>query len=131
MYHFQQGEAYLAWGMLGNAARSCIEMGLHHRETTTTIILNESELKWARRLFWSVYVLDRRFSFGCGLPFAFQDEDIDPCLPELVRIPPRSPQILSDNPLMPSVSAEQFCSLSEEYGDVHTNSISSLELRKA
>jgi hypothetical protein len=36
------------------------------------------------RVFWSVYALDRRWSFGTGMPFAFQDADIDPLLPEPV-----------------------------------------------
>jgi hypothetical protein len=31
-------------------------------------------------LFWSIYVLDRRWSFGTGMPFALQDSDIDPLL---------------------------------------------------
>lgn len=31
-------------------------------------------------------MLDRRWSFGTGLPFAIQDADIDPLLPEPVRI---------------------------------------------
>jgi hypothetical protein len=28
-------------------------------------------------LFWTAYTLDRRWSFGTGLPFAIQDMDID------------------------------------------------------
>lgn len=35
-------------------------------------------------LFWSVYVLDRRWSFGTGLPFALPGETIDPRLPKPV-----------------------------------------------
>lgn len=34
------------------------------------------------RLFWSIYVLDMRWSFGTGMPFALEDSDIDPWLPE-------------------------------------------------
>jgi hypothetical protein len=33
-------------------------------------------------LFWSVYILDRRFSFGTGMPFALQDTDVDPSVPK-------------------------------------------------
>lgn len=36
-------------------------------------------------LFWAVYNLDRRWSFGTGMPFAMQDSDIDPLLPKPVR----------------------------------------------
>ena len=42
------------------------------------------ERSWAIKLFWSIYVLDRRWSFGTGMPFALQDADIDPLLPEPV-----------------------------------------------
>lgn len=38
----------------------------------------------AVRVFWCVYVLDRRWSFGTSLSFALADRDIDPNLPEPV-----------------------------------------------
>jgi hypothetical protein len=38
-------------------------------------------------LFWAIYVLDRRWSFGIGMPFALNDLDIDPELPRLVSRP--------------------------------------------
>lgn len=34
------------------------------------------------RLFWSIYILDIRWSFGTGMPFSLEDTDIDPWLPE-------------------------------------------------
>lgn len=33
-------------------------------------------------VFWSIYVLDRRWAFGTGMPYALQDTDIDPMLPK-------------------------------------------------
>lgn len=45
---------------------------------------NEAEYQQAVRIFWTVYALDRRWSFGTGMPFALQDADIDPNLPEPV-----------------------------------------------
>lgn len=41
-------------------------------------------------LFWSIYILDRRFGFGTGMPFALQDGDLDPQLP---RPDDRSPYL--------------------------------------
>ena len=41
-------------------------------------------------LFWSIYVLDRRWSFGTGMPFALQDSDIDP---QLSKPDDRSPYL--------------------------------------
>ena len=67
------------------AARLALEMGLHRRETLTKAFTTEEECIWALKLFWSIYVADRRFSFATGMPFAIQDADIDRLLPELVR----------------------------------------------
>lgn len=41
-----------------------------------------SERTEAKLIFWSVYILDRRFSFGTGMPFALQDTDVDPMVPK-------------------------------------------------
>jgi hypothetical protein len=60
-----------------------IELGLHRRDSLFKIITDE-ERSHAINLFWSIYVLDRRWSFGTGMPFALQDADIDPNLPEPV-----------------------------------------------
>ena len=64
----------------------CIEIGLHRAETLFKMFNNDEERSWAIKLFWSIYVLDRRWSMGTGMPFAVQDADIDPSLPEPVSI---------------------------------------------
>jgi hypothetical protein len=65
----------------------CIELGLHRRDSLSKVVSDEEERAQAINLFWSVYVLDRRWSFGTGMPFALQDADIDPNLPEPVSNP--------------------------------------------
>lgn len=57
-------------------------MGLHRKDSLVKNIDNEAEYLAAIRTFWVVYALDRRWSFGTGMPFALQDSDIDPFLPE-------------------------------------------------
>lgn len=62
-----------------------MELGLHCQETwqkTDVVFPGELEKTWASRLFWCIYVLDRKWSFGTGLPFAIQDSDMDTDLPE-------------------------------------------------
>ncbi|RMD44688.1 hypothetical protein DV735_g390, partial [Chaetothyriales sp. CBS 134920] len=81
-YYFQTDEETQAWRFIGIAARICIEMGLHRRDSLLKTFTNEAEYQQALRIFWSVYALDRRWSFGTGMPFALQDADIDPALPE-------------------------------------------------
>lgn len=60
-------------------------MGLHRKEILAKTLLSTEERHQACKLFWSIYILDRRWSFGTGMPFAIQDADIDPALPEPVR----------------------------------------------
>lgn len=61
-------------------------MGLHRCETMAKLLLSEHQRSQATQLFWSIYVLDRRWSFGTGMPFAVQDTDIDSALPEPVSL---------------------------------------------
>jgi hypothetical protein len=71
--------------MIGMAVRGVTELGLHYQETwqkTGGVFPGELEWTWASRLFWCIYVLDRKCAFGTGLPFAIQDSDIDTNLPE-------------------------------------------------
>ncbi|KAJ9656716.1 hypothetical protein H2201_008448 [Coniosporium apollinis] len=82
MYHFHRDDESIAWRVLGFAARLSMELGLHRRETYSTMFTDDEERQNAIRLFWSIYVLDRRWSFGTGLPFALQDADIDLLLPK-------------------------------------------------
>ncbi len=84
-YHFQQDEEVQAYRIIGLASRLCLEIGLHRRQTIAKIFPNDEDRSWATKLFWSIYVLDRRWSFGTGMPFAVQDSDIDPHLPQPVR----------------------------------------------
>lgn len=47
----------------------CLELGLHNSTST--------EVSWAPKLFWCIYILDRRYSFMLNLPFTLHDADID------------------------------------------------------
>lgn len=80
-YHFHCDREALAWRTIGHAARMCIELGLHRSSSLLRHFPDTSERSHATRIFWCVYCLDRRWSFGTGMPFAMQDADIDPALP--------------------------------------------------
>ena len=81
-YLFHADEEDSAWRWIGIAARACYEMGLHRTESLHRAFLEPKDCKEAVRIFWIVYSLDRRWSFGTGMPFAMQDSDIDWSLPE-------------------------------------------------
>ncbi|PVI08436.1 hypothetical protein DM02DRAFT_713749 [Periconia macrospinosa] len=80
MYHFHRDDEQIAWRTIGLAARQCFECGLHRVETYASLTDPEQH-SIATRTFWSIYVLDRRWSFGTGMPFAIQDADVDPNIP--------------------------------------------------
>ncbi|KAI0168882.1 hypothetical protein GGR52DRAFT_574108 [Hypoxylon sp. FL1284] len=79
-YHFLANDEILAWRTMGQVTRLCLELGLHRREAIQRIS-DEEERVNAINTFWAAYVLDRRWSFGTGLPYTVQDEEIDPQLP--------------------------------------------------
>ncbi|KAF2764633.1 fungal transcriptional regulatory protein [Teratosphaeria nubilosa] len=80
-YEFQRDNEGTSWRIIGLTARLCIELGLHRRETYDAMT-DDTERSETILLFWSIYVLDRRWSLGTGMPFALQDADIDPNLPK-------------------------------------------------
>ena len=79
-YRFLSNDEVLAWRVMGQVARLCLELGIHQRMGLMKI-QNEEERRNALISFWTAYVLDRRWAFGTGLPFVVQDEEIDPQLP--------------------------------------------------
>ncbi|SCV30702.1 uncharacterized protein FFB14_03183 [Fusarium fujikuroi] len=80
-HSFLSGDDLQAWRLIGIPARSCLELGLHQAATYTTMFKEPFERKLAVRIFWSVHTLDRRWSFGAGLPFIIQSNDIDSNVP--------------------------------------------------
>lgn len=84
LFSFSVGNEVLAWRYIGLTARGCLEMGLHRRKTwdeTSENFPGEIDRSWALKMWWSIYVLDRRWSFATGLPLALRDADIDGDLP--------------------------------------------------
>ncbi|ODM14752.1 hypothetical protein SI65_09746 [Aspergillus cristatus] len=85
IFHSYRDDEVIAWRQIGLAVRGSMQLGLHRQETwqlTGGVFPGELQCNWASRLFWCIYVLDRKWSFGTGLPFAIQDSDMDTNLPE-------------------------------------------------
>lgn len=85
-YRFLSNDEVLAWRVMGQVARLCLEAGIHQRVGLMKIA-SEEDRKNALNSFWTAYVLDRRWAFGTGLPFVMQDEEIDTELPYPVSHP--------------------------------------------
>ncbi|KAL4809887.1 fungal-specific transcription factor domain-containing protein, partial [Aspergillus unguis] len=85
IFHSYRDDEVIAWRLIGLAVRGALQLGLHRQETwlrTGGVFPGELQWRFASRLFWCIYVLDRKWSFGTGLPFAIQDSDMDTNLPE-------------------------------------------------
>ncbi|KAM0560053.1 hypothetical protein ACHAPJ_004012 [Fusarium lateritium] len=82
IYYFHSGEELLAWRTIGIAAREALEMGLHRKRSLFDNFKDSDSRRLATRVFWCVYVLDRRWSFGTSLSFALVDKEVDPELPK-------------------------------------------------
>jgi hypothetical protein len=76
MFFFLSDREKQAWRITGVAMRLLQEITSESDQTTQGVLIPDG-------VFWTVYTLDRRWSFGTGLPFAVQDVDI-------VRPPPAS-----------------------------------------
>ncbi|KAI1016951.1 hypothetical protein LB504_007172 [Fusarium proliferatum] len=63
-----------AWRLIGTVVRLVHEQSCQEEDTPAERVSDT--------FFWSLYTLDRRWSFGSGLPFAVQDSEINrPSLP--------------------------------------------------
>ncbi|KAF3041109.1 hypothetical protein E8E12_006696 [Didymella heteroderae] len=82
LYFCHTEEELFAWRAIGRACRQALEMGLHRKQSLQDNFKDPEERKLAVQVFWVVYELDRRWSFGTSLSFAFNDRDIDTQLPE-------------------------------------------------
>ncbi|CAK7210184.1 Transcriptional activator [Sporothrix bragantina] len=93
-YFFQninrRDAAYL---YIGLALRMAVNLGLH-QELSTSLRLSQADREHRRRVFWSIYSLDRILSLKSGHPVAILDEDIG------VNMPSRLPGEPADSPVM-------------------------------
>ncbi|KAG9240678.1 putative Zn(II)2Cys6 transcription factor [Calycina marina] len=67
------------WYMIGLAMRTCVDLGLHRKAYYSNVSPYEGQLR--RRLFWTVYFLERVIAVSLGRPYSIADRDIDASLP--------------------------------------------------
>lgn len=81
-----------AWNTFGNTLQTITALGYHRRigrnrglGLNVTIRPNYAKLQCERRLFWSVYILDKQLSIMLGKPSNLNDDTIDQELPDAVN----------------------------------------------
>ncbi|KAA1124089.1 hypothetical protein PGTUg99_026746 [Puccinia graminis f. sp. tritici] len=80
MYSFRSTQGLSTWHLTGLAMRTALELGLH-RKTPKAQQLSPFHEETKKRIWWSVYALERTIAFQLGRPIAIQDDEIDSELP--------------------------------------------------
>ncbi|PKS10910.1 hypothetical protein jhhlp_002668 [Lomentospora prolificans] len=75
VYYFMTDRETLSWRCIGSVLRTLQELGYHNSKPHRPNFIRERTK--AEKLFWSAYIMDRRWSFGTGLPFAISESDIN------------------------------------------------------
>jgi hypothetical protein len=70
------------WQIVGIALRRCIDLGLHWGSSSIDRE-DPSVTDTRRRLFWTIYKLDRLLCITLGRPFGIVDQSISARFPEL------------------------------------------------
>ncbi|KAL2788696.1 fungal-specific transcription factor domain-containing protein [Aspergillus keveii] len=92
VYHLRSASSQGVWYMIGLAMRTAIDLGLHRK--ANEINLDPITAQIRRRLFWTVYYLERVVSMSLGRPFSIADKHIDLPLPLDVDDDVRDPALL-------------------------------------
>jgi Fungal specific transcription factor domain len=93
VYHLRSATSHGLWYMVGLAMRTCIDLGLHRKSSAAQ--LDPYSVQLRRRLFWSVYYLERAISLSLGRPCSISDRHIDVDLPLDVNDDVRDAAILT------------------------------------
>ncbi|KIW17934.1 hypothetical protein PV08_05129 [Exophiala spinifera] len=70
------------WSVVGTAMRHAISIGLHRRFNGTSLVMDQRR----KRVFWTIYMLDRSMARTLGRPVCISDRDIDVDLPANVSV---------------------------------------------
>lgn len=79
LYNLRFSSNSSVWIEVGIAMRICTDLGLHRELHYSR--LDPSDAQRQRRLFWSVYVIERYVSWSLGRPFSIAEEEIDADIP--------------------------------------------------
>ncbi|OIW23405.1 hypothetical protein CONLIGDRAFT_624528 [Coniochaeta ligniaria NRRL 30616] len=80
VYHLRSTSSHGIWYMIGLAMRTCIDLGMHRKANERG--LSGDDVDRRRRLFWTVYYLERMIAISLGRPLSISDRQIDVPLPD-------------------------------------------------
>ncbi|KAE8380245.1 fungal-specific transcription factor domain-containing protein [Aspergillus bertholletiae] len=79
VYELRSSSRSSLWYTIGMAMRICVDLGMHRESHYRAMEPLEAQLY--RRIFWSVYVIERHVSWSLGRPFSIAEDDIDAQIP--------------------------------------------------
>ncbi|PYH44056.1 uncharacterized protein BP01DRAFT_392875 [Aspergillus saccharolyticus JOP 1030-1] len=79
LYDLRTAAHSSVWYTIGLAMRICVDLGLHRESQYRAMRPHDAHLR--RRLFWSVYLVERYVSWSLGRPFSIAEKDIDANVP--------------------------------------------------
>lgn len=66
-------------GQIGQALRVALSLGMNREPPQGTLTRTEYDRR--RRLWWTLYIIDRKLSINMGAPLSISDKDCDILLP--------------------------------------------------
>lgn len=75
IFHLRRAINHGVWYMIGLAMRTCIDLGLNSSQGE--VGLEPPVVQRRRKLFWTVYTLERNISISLGYPISLSDRQID------------------------------------------------------
>ncbi|GFF28727.1 uncharacterized transcriptional regulatory protein YLR278C [Aspergillus udagawae] len=106
VYHLRSASSHGVWYLIGLAMRTAIDLGLHRK--ANEINLDPWTAQMRRRLFWTIYYLERVISMSLGRPFSIADRQIDLPLPVDVDDDVQDPAILATPPRTDRITSLTF-----------------------
>ncbi|KAF7174692.1 hypothetical protein CNMCM7691_003378 [Aspergillus felis] len=106
VYHLRSASSHGLWYIIGLAMRTAIDLGLHRK--ANEINLDPWTAQMRRRLFWTIYYLERVISMSLGRPFSIADRQIDLPLPVDVDDDVQDPSILTAPPRTDRITSLTF-----------------------
>ncbi|RDW84474.1 hypothetical protein BP6252_02064 [Coleophoma cylindrospora] len=79
IYNLRLSSSSAVWYMIGLAMRTAVDLGLHREAYYKALTSHTAQMR--RRLFWTVYLLERSVAWSLGRPFSIGEQDIDARLP--------------------------------------------------
>ncbi|RAK80821.1 uncharacterized protein BO72DRAFT_370200 [Aspergillus fijiensis CBS 313.89] len=79
LYDLRSASHSTVWYTIGLAMRICVDLGLHRESQYRAMRPHAAQLR--RRLFWSVYLVERYVCWSLGRPFSIAETDIDADVP--------------------------------------------------